>query len=120
MSRPRRRRIGGIYCLTCRFTGERYVGRSVDVERRVKRHFYLLNRGEHRNRLMQRRFDHYGGDEFEWKLLQEVTCSDAFDLRSRLKRAEKARMAELQPFFNGIVYNDEIGRMEFPPETWDR
>ena len=30
----------GIYCITNKLTGEQYVGQSIDIEARIKQHFY--------------------------------------------------------------------------------
>lgn len=49
----------GIYLITSP-SGGKYVGSSVDIDRRWKRHLYELTKGTHRNTVLQRAFEKYG------------------------------------------------------------
>ena len=60
----------GIYALTCRPSGETYIGSSVDMGRRRKRHLSVLRSGEHFNPRLQRAWDQLAPEDFEWRVLE--------------------------------------------------
>ena len=63
----------GVYCIEHTPTGRFYVGKSVDVERRVRRHFSL--RGD-QSMLIATALRKHGIGEFRWTLLERCD-SDA-------------------------------------------
>lgn len=52
---------------------QRYVGSSVNIERRIKVHFKGLQNKDHQNRFLQRAYNKYGRDYFRVEILEE--CS---------------------------------------------
>jgi group I intron endonuclease len=66
--------IGGIYKITCRATGEFYIGSSKNLEVRLSDHKSKLKAGKHRNRILQ---SLYTGDEsLEYEIL--LYCSEDY------------------------------------------
>lgn len=61
----------GIYLIRNKITGKFYVGQSKNVKDRLRRHKYLLRHRSHINIHLQRAFDKYGEEIFEFVLLQE-------------------------------------------------
>jgi group I intron endonuclease len=59
----------GVYMIRCEPTGSRYVGASVNVVKRIREHFYRLEKGTHRNRRLQSAFNKYGKESFSSKVL---------------------------------------------------
>ena len=60
----------GIYRLFCTVSGKSYVGQSVNVARRVERHFKGLHEGQHYNVHLQHSFDLHGHDTFLAEVLE--------------------------------------------------
>lgn len=58
----------GIYQIICTKNGKIYVGRSVDIEKRLKRHFRSLEKGNHENVLLQHDFNKFGRAAFKLKV----------------------------------------------------
>lgn len=70
----------GIYCVLCLADGKRYVGQTVDLDRRKKHHFRELSAGQHFNRHLQAAWRKYGEEEFEFRVL-ELAPKDMLDVR---------------------------------------
>lgn len=66
-----------VYCIKNRYNGRVYVGSTVDLHKRIIRHFYLLRLGTHKNRRLQKDFNRYEGkDAFEVYVLCEAKTKD--------------------------------------------
>ena len=63
--------LSGVYQITNQINGNRYIGSSVDIKQRWAHHKSALNTGRHRNQHLQRAWDKYGKDNFEF----EIICS---------------------------------------------
>ena len=71
----------GIYSITNKLNNKRYIGQSIDIETRIKRHFRELRRGVHHCHHLQRAFDKYGEDNFETEIL--LICNENDDLNEK-------------------------------------
>lgn len=71
----------GVYAIKNNLDGKIYIGSSVDILNRFKRHKYELIRGEHNNKYLQCAWNKYGGDNFSFELLEPVR--DKNKLRER-------------------------------------
>lgn len=60
----------GVYSITHRRSGKRYVGSSYDVERRMRDHIKSLQNGTHYNILLQRAWAKYGPEEFDFAIIE--------------------------------------------------
>lgn len=78
----------GIYKIQHIDTGRTYVGRSGNVEQRLRAHFSALQRGKHHNPDLQRAWNDHGADAFTVDVLEcdpgdierlERECIAAFD-----------------------------------------
>ncbi len=77
----------GVYEIVNTFNGERYIGSSVNLSKRRSRHYADLEGGYHGNAHLQRAFDKYGRENFEFRtlllcdpencIMYEQTCIDA-------------------------------------------
>lgn len=61
----------GIYMIKNLVNGKKYIGQSVDIDTRRRSHFYHLRDGSHRNPYLQKSFDKYGEEAFEFIVLEE-------------------------------------------------
>ena len=66
----------GIYAIVHRATGRRYVGSSVDIEKRWWYHNHRLERGSHFNLHLQRAWNKYGAPEFTFKVVELCHLED--------------------------------------------
>lgn len=63
----------GVYLIWCTDRERGYVGSSKDVYKRWREHRALLRSGQHDNQALQRAWDKYGGDAFEFSILERVS-----------------------------------------------
>lgn len=68
----------GIYIITNVVNGNRYIGSSKELYKRLYHHIWLLNKEEHENAHLQNAWNKYGEDSFEWGILEY--CSEKFRL----------------------------------------
>lgn len=71
----------GIYKITNILTGQVYIGQSVNIERRISQHKYLLKENKAHNKHLQSSFNKYGTDCFEY----EIVCECEEELLNKLE-----------------------------------
>jgi group I intron endonuclease len=64
-------KISGVYCIHNLSNDKRYVGQSIDIDKRWESHKYELNKNNHHNQYLQRAWNKYGKDLFEFILLEK-------------------------------------------------
>lgn len=75
-------RKSGIYCIENLKTNKKYIGQSVDVNDRWRRHKYDLNKNSHDNSYLQNAWNKYGEEYFSFYVL-EYCSSDLLDEKER-------------------------------------
>lgn len=71
----------GIYLIRSKSTSKCYYGSSVDILRRFRTHKYFLRAGKHQNIYLQRIWNKYGEEDFEFTIIEEVV--DKYLLETR-------------------------------------
>lgn len=66
----------GIYFITCRANGMKYIGSSQNIEKRWWHHRALLVKGRHDNHIIQSCWNKYGEKSFDWEIVQHVENRD--------------------------------------------
>ena len=66
---PKQRREAGVYGIRCSVTGKWYVGSSIKLSVRLQHHRWALRLGRHHSLKLQRAYNKYGNDAFEFKVL---------------------------------------------------
>ena len=84
----------GVYKIVNKINGRVYVGSSITLKQRRRRHLLDLKKGVHRARFMQRDFDKCGFQALEFTVIEEVV-----DLSTLLQR-EQHWMDTLKPVYN--------------------
>ena len=64
--------VSGIYSITSKSTGKRYIGSSVDIKKRWTHHAYFLKLHKHANSYLNRHVDKYGKDDVLFEILEET------------------------------------------------
>ena len=62
----------GIYCIENTKNNKKYIGSSIDIERRLVGHRCKLNAGEHENENLQNSYFKYGKENFRFFILEET------------------------------------------------
>lgn len=66
------RKISGIYVIFNKITNNFYIGSSVDIIKRFSGHLKVLKSNRHENKYLQRAFNKYREDQFQFTLIQAV------------------------------------------------
>jgi group I intron endonuclease len=72
----------GIYGIRNTANGKWYVGQSVNIEKRKQVHFTQLKYGAHYNQHLQAAYQKYGEDNFEFRILENISV-DMLDVREQ-------------------------------------
>jgi|10_taG_2_1085330.scaffolds.fasta_scaffold42366_2 hypothetical protein len=98
----------GVYSILNKSTDRKYIGESVFVERRWRKHLWMLKSEEsHPNPLLQKDYDKYGVNAFEFSVIREVNKED-FQAEEDLKeylRTEEAKIILKEAEEGSILYN---------------
>lgn len=62
----------GIYCITNNINNKIYIGSSVNIYHRLKRHYSELKRGVHTNKYLQNSYLKYGFSNFSVSIIKET------------------------------------------------
>lgn len=62
----------GIYAIRNNTNGKIYVGSAVDLKRRFKEHKTMLNAGKHHSEKLQRAWNKYGADAFDFDVIEQI------------------------------------------------
>jgi len=93
-----------IYAIVNTVTRDMYVGSAVAVNRRWSAHRRDLARQCHYNTRLQRAYDKYGKDAFDWEVIQTV------DDKNKLIEREQFWMDFFAPAYNGRpIANSPLG-----------
>ena len=94
--------VGYIYSIINNKTKERYVGQTIDLERRKKEHFKDLESNKHLNKKLQSAWNKYGKNNFSFEY-QKYDLANKDELNS----LEKAFIQQYNSYYNG--YNLTLG-----------
>lgn len=93
----------GIYLILNIHTGKYYVGQTVNLEKREKCHFCALKSNRHENDHLQKSFNKYGIDVFDFSILEQ----DENFSQEELNLLEEFYVKKFNSFYNG--YNLTLG-----------
>ena len=90
----------GIYMITNTIDNKRYIGKSIDLKRRLRKHKYYLANETHHNIHLQRAYNKYGLEYFKFDILEYCT-------EKELDYLEMFYIEKYDSFHNG--YNMNMG-----------
>lgn len=96
------RAICGIYCIENLINHKKYIGQSIDIYHRWKDHKCELNGNRHRNKYLQRAWDKYKENNFQFYILE--TCDSLL-----LDEREIYYIEHFNCLNNKFGYNIEFG-----------
>ncbi len=114
MGRPKLAMTGasGIYVIICLESGRRYIGSAVDIASRWRVHRCDLHKHKHHSQHLQRAWNKYGEDKFQFAVLEIV------DDRLMLVEREQVWLNELQPEFNSCkIAGSQLGTKRTPEQV---
>jgi group I intron endonuclease len=106
-----RKKPAGVFQVKNTANGKILLGSSLNLEGPLNAHKFMLTIGKHRNEVLQKEWDEYGGDKFVFEILEEVKVKDDpnFNLEDELTLLEQIWIEKLQPFGEkGYNSNAEI------------
>ena len=92
----------GIYKITNLVNGKFYIGSSIDLKRRKNRHFKLLRDNKHHSLHLQRAFNIYGEENFQFQVLKYVADE------SKLRIIEQEYLDSTKAYDVEVGYNMSI------------
>jgi hypothetical protein len=100
------RRPMGVYRVRNTVNGRSLVGASADLPAMLNRHRAQLRLGAHANRALQRDWNEFGPQAFEFHILDTLTAPDRpdYDPSDDLRILEELWLEKLSPF-EGQGYN---------------
>lgn len=90
----------GIYSITNKINNKKYIGQSINIEERIKRHFRDLKSGCHHSKHLQNAFNKYGEENFVSEVLFE--CKSIQELDEK----EIEFIKKYDSFHNGYNLNE--------------
>lgn len=66
----------GVYMIKCLSTNKVYIGSAKSIRRRLRVHLHHLRHNKHHSVHLQRAWDKYGEQDFEWCVLDECPLED--------------------------------------------
>lgn len=101
--------VSGIYKIVNKVNGKYYVGSSKNIFERKSRHLKSLRNGSHHSIHLQRAFNKYGENNFDFIIMETCEIDDTL-LR------EQFFLDELKPFLPEIGYN--MSSTAHGSDTW--
>ena len=75
--------ISYIYKILNNVNGKFYIGSTNNFNNRKITHLTKLNKGKHENKYLQRAWNKYGEDNFEFIILEIVPYEDQFNIEQK-------------------------------------
>lgn len=98
----------GVYEIVNKVNGKRYVGSSVSIEGRWAQHRSSLRHKKHHSPYLQRAWDKYGGDMFEWNVITECQECDVLSIeQSEIDNKSEYNIAPLAGRSSGHRWTEE-------------
>ncbi len=102
-------KISGIYEIICSCIDAHYLGRSVDIYFRWKRHLEDLKKNKHHSDYLQRAWNKYGEKNFEFKII-ELAKPDKLKEREKFYLEINAGKFNMMLSSEGVLFHTDAIR----------
>jgi len=68
----KRKNVAGIYCILNKTNNKKYIGCATNIDKRWDKHRSKLENNKHENSYLQRTWNKYGKENFEFNIIQEL------------------------------------------------
>lgn len=106
----------GIYCITNKVNGKKYIGQSTNLDARMKSHIYNLRYGKHHNLHLQAAYNKYGEKAFYLTIVEKYEKID----QGSLDDLEKDYILASQSYDLRYGYNMQFGGIAGKPTVESR
>jgi group I intron endonuclease len=95
-----RKKPAGVFQVKNTVNNKVFLGSSLNLEGQLNSHKFKLSLGQHPNKELQKDWNEYGPDKFEFEILEVVKNHEApnFNLNDELTLLEEIWLEKLQPF----------------------
>lgn len=103
--------ISGIYKIVNKVNGKYYVGSSVNIKMRWRKHNEALRRGNHRNIYLQREWNKYGHNTFQFiieKIIKPLELNEIEQYYLDIAKSEKDKTYNLSFIADRIEMTEEV------------
>lgn len=90
--------MGHVYAIVNEANGNRYIGSSINIRRRLRGHISALRLNRHYSKSLQADFNEFGVDNFRVELLSSVEMSSRYSKKAKL--VEHQMIYEMRPEYN--------------------
>ena len=97
------KKITGIYMIKCKINNKVYIGQSKNIKDRWKQHKKELRNNKHDNKNIQKDWNEYGQNSFEFNIIAE--CEE-----NELNELEKKYINEYKSYDKNFGYNMTLGK----------
>ena len=81
-------RVAGVYCIKNIFNDKIYIGCSIDINKRIRTHIYLLKKNSHFNKKLQKDFNKFLIHSFCFSVLENVNNHLLLQAKKKLTNLE--------------------------------
>ena len=71
--------ISGIYKIICLGNGKSYIGSSINIAQRFKRHKNRLRKNKHNNPYLQKSWNKYGENNFKFQIIENMNSNSLIE-----------------------------------------
>jgi len=104
-------KVSGIYKIINKINGKYYIGSSKNIHKRWNSHKLYLNKGNHHNQYLQRAWNKYGKDNFDFVILVSISEKDLLTEEQKyLDSSIKSECYNASMIAGKVVMTDEVKR----------
>ena len=90
--------ICGIYSIENVVNHKKYIGQSINIKSRWCKHKVDLNNGSHDNDYLQKSWNKYGENNFEFEILEECSKEELNEKERYYERKESSAICDMRGF----------------------